>query len=145
MAVAGLRRYRHTTAAARVIDGILEAGIRMPNYRLPELFCGFKRDQLYNTGPTEYLVSCNPQAWGAGAAFHLLQAALGIFPDATAGRIYLSPIPFYQAKRVEVRGMRVGNGRLSFQVTYNGDRPHVDVMEKPDELTVILDEPPLIT
>jgi glycogen debranching enzyme len=145
MAVAGLRRYRHTTAAARVIDGILEAGIRMPNYRLPELFCGFKRDELYNTGPTEYLVSCNPQAWGAGAAFHLMQTALGIVPDTTAGQVYLSPIPFYQAKRVEVRGMRVGSGRLSFQVSYNGDRPHVDVMEKPDELTVILDEPPLVT
>jgi glycogen debranching enzyme len=145
MAAAGLRRYRHGVAAAKVIDGILEAGIRMPHYRLPELFCGFKRDQLYNSGPTEYLVSCNPQAWGAGAAFHLMQTALGIVPDTTAGRLYLAPIPFGQAKQVEVRGMRVGSGHLSFRVTYNGDRPDVDVMEKPDDLTIILDEPPLIS
>jgi glycogen debranching enzyme len=145
IAVAGLRRYRHADAAGQVIEGIMEAGIRMPNYRLPELFCGFRRDMRYNNGPAEYLVSCNPQAWGAGAAFHLLQTALGIVPDTTAGRIYLNPIPFGQARSVEVRGMRVANGKLSFKVSYNGDRPHVDVLEKPDDLAVIVDEPPLIT
>ncbi len=145
IAVAGLRRYRHSEAAGQVIEGIMEAGFRMPNYRLPELFCGFRRDQRFNNGPAEYLVSCNPQAWGAGAAFHLLQSALGIVPDTTAGRVYLNPIPFGQAKSLEVRGMRVGSGKLSFTVAYNGGRPEVEILEKPDDLTVVLDEPPLIT
>jgi glycogen debranching enzyme len=145
IAAAGLRRYRHPEAASKVIEGIMEAGIRMPGARLPELFCGFKRDTRYNAGPTEYLVSCNPQAWGAGAAFHLLQTALGIVPDTTAGRLYLCPVPFGQASSVEVRGMRVGSGRLSFKVAYNGGRPQVDVLEHPSDLAVILDEPPVIT
>src|ERR671936_500671 len=145
IAAAGLRRYRHPEAASKVIEGIMEAGIRMPGARLPELFCGFKRDTRYNAGPTEYLVSCNPQASGAGAAFHLLQTALGIVPDTTAGRVYLCPVPFSQASSVEVRGMRVGSGRLSFKVAYNGGRPQVDVLEQPSDLAVILDEPPVIT
>jgi glycogen debranching enzyme len=145
IAAAGLRRYRHAEAAGQVIEGIMEAGIRMPNHRLPELFCGFRRDTRYNNGPAEYLVSCNPQAWGAGAAFHLMQTALGIVPDTTAGRVYVNPIPFGQARSVEVHGMRVGNGKLSFKVAYNGGRPDVEVLEKPDDLAVILDEPPLIT
>jgi glycogen debranching enzyme len=145
IAAAGLRRYRHAAAAGQVIDGIMEAGVRMPDYRLPELFCGFRRDTQYNSGPAEYLVSCNPQAWGAGAAFHLMQTALGIVPDTTAGRLYLNPVPFGQARSVEIRGMRVGNGKLSFKVAYNGGRPDVEVLEKPDDLDVILDEPPLIT
>ncbi|TMD48324.1 MAG: amylo-alpha-1,6-glucosidase [Chloroflexi bacterium] len=145
IAAAGLRRYRHAAAAGQVIDGIMEAGVRMPDYRLPELFCGFRRDTQYNNGPAEYLVSCNPQAWGAGAAFHLMQTALGIVPDTTAGRLYLNPVPFGQARSVEIRGMRVGNGKLSFKVAYNGGRPDVEVLEKPDDLDVILDEPPLIT
>jgi glycogen debranching enzyme len=145
IAVAGLRRYRHADAASQVIEGIMEAGVRMPNYRLPELFCGFRRDERYNSGPAEYLVSCNPQAWGAGAAFQLMQTALGIVPDTTAGRVYLNPIPFGQAKSVEIVGMRVGNGKLSFKVSYNGGRPHVDVKEQPEDLELILDEPPLIT
>ena len=145
IAAAGLRRYRHAEAAGQVIEGIMEAGIRMPDHRLPELFCGFRRDTHYNNGPAEYLVSCNPQAWGAGAAFHLMQTALGIVPDTTAGRVYLNPIPFGQARSVEIHGMRVGSGKLSFRVAYNGGRPHVEVLEKPDDLAVILDEPPLIT
>jgi len=145
IAAVGLRRYRHAEAAGQVIEAIMEAGIRMPDHRLPELFCGFRRDTRYNNGPAEYLVSCNPQAWGAGAAFHLMQTALGIVPDTTAGRIYLNPIPFGQARSVEIHGMRVGTGKLSFKVAYNGDRPHVDVLEQPDDLVVILDEPPLIT
>lgn len=145
IAVAGLRRYRHAEAASQVIEGIMEAGVRMPNYRLPELFCGFRRDTRYNNGPAEYLVSCNPQAWGAGAAFQLMQTAMGIVPDTTAGRLYLNPIPFGHARSVEVQGMRVGAGKLSFRVTYNGGRPHVDVKEKPEDLTLIFDEPPVIT
>ncbi|TMD84710.1 MAG: amylo-alpha-1,6-glucosidase [Chloroflexi bacterium] len=145
IAAAGLRRYRHADAAGQVIEGIMEAGVRMPDYRLPELFCGFRRDTHYNNGPAEYLVSCNPQAWGAGAAFHLMQTALGIVPDTTAGRLYLNPVPFGQARSVEIRGMRVGGGKLSFKVAYNGGRPDVEVLEKPDDLDVILDEPPLIT
>jgi glycogen debranching enzyme len=145
IAAAGLRRYRHAAAAGQVIDSIMEAGIRMPDYRLPELFCGFRRDTQYNNGPAEYLVSCNPQAWGAGAAFHLMQTALGIVPDTTAGRVYLNPIPFGQARSVEIRGMRVGGGKLSFKVAYNGGRSDVEVLEKPEDLEVILDEPPLIT
>lgn len=138
---AGLRRYGHREAAQKVVAGVLEAGIRMPSYRVPELFCGFDRDTQFNTGPAEYLVSCNPQAWGAGAAFHLLQTALGIFPDATAGRVYLSPMPFPLVRSVEVSGMRVGAGHLSFRVTYDGGRPEVDVVDAPDDITVILDEP----
>jgi len=139
---AGLRRYHHTEQAQRVVTGILEAGIRMPSYRLPELFCGFDRDTQFNTGPAEYLVSCNPQAWGAGAAFHLLQTALGVVPDATAGRLYLSPMPIPLARSVEVRGMRVGPGHVSFRVTYDDGRPEVDVADAPDGISVILDDPP---
>src|SRR5256714_1831044 len=145
IAVAGLRRYRHAEAAGRVIEGIMEAGIRMPDHRLPELFCGFRRDSHYNNGPAEYLVSCNPQAWGAGAAFHLMQSALGIVPDTTAGRVYLNPIPFGQARSIEIRGMRLGNGKLSFKVDYNGGRPPGDGLRKADDLAGILAEPPLIT
>jgi glycogen debranching enzyme len=145
IAAAGLRRYGRTQEATRVIDGIMEAGIRMPNYRLPELFCGFSRDRRFNTGPTEYLVSCNPQAWGAGAAFHLLQTALGIVPDTTAGRVFLNPMPLPGVRSVEVSGMRVAGGRLSFRVSFNGGRPQVDILEQPDDLKVILHEPPPVT
>jgi hypothetical protein len=74
-----------------------------------------------------------------------MQTALGIVPDTTAGQLFLNPVPFGHARSVEIRGMRVGNGKLSFKVAYNGGRPDVEVIEKPDDLDVILDEPPVIT
>ena len=141
----GLRRYRLASAAARVATAIMDTGIRMPQSRLPELFCGFERDDLFNAAPAQYLLSCNPQAWGAGAVYMLLQTVLGIFPDAVAGRAYLSPIPFAGVRSVEVRGMRLGTGKLSFRVSYPGDRPHVDVLEQPGNLTIIHEDPPPIS
>src|SRR5260370_605188 len=115
IAAAGLRRYRHADAAGQVIEGIMEAGIRMPDHRLPELFCGFRRDMHYNNGPAEYLASCNPQAWGAGAAFHLMQTGLGIVPATTPRRVYPNPIPFGHARTVQIRRRQAPSSWSSFQ------------------------------
>jgi hypothetical protein len=38
--------------------------------------------------------------------------------------------------------MRVGTGHLSFRVTYDGGRPEVDIVDAPDGMAVILDDPP---
>ncbi len=55
--------------------------MRFADARIPELFCGFKRDGRFNSGPGEYLVSCSPQAWGAGSLFHFLQVLAGVQPE----------------------------------------------------------------
>jgi glycogen debranching enzyme len=44
--------------------------------RLPELFCGFKRQRGY--GSTLYPVACLPQAWASATPFTLLEASLGL-------------------------------------------------------------------
>jgi glycogen debranching enzyme len=44
--------------------------------RLPELFCGFQRQQ--SRGPTLYPVACSPQAWASATPFTLLEASLGL-------------------------------------------------------------------
>src|SRR5439155_483551 len=77
----GLRRYGHGEQAELVARAILEAGMRFSDDRLPELFCGFARDRKFDSPPGEYLVSCTPQAWGAGALFHLLQSLAGVQVD----------------------------------------------------------------
>src|SRR5207253_10056454 len=64
---AGMRRYGFHREAEPVARSVLEACLRFPDHRIPELFCGFGRDQRFGAGPGEYLVSCRPQAWGAGS------------------------------------------------------------------------------
>ncbi len=143
--VAGLRRYRETEAARKVVAGIIEAGFRMPSYRLPELFCGFNRDYQFNSNPAEYLVSCNPQAWGAGTVFHLLQTVLGITPDALGRLLYVAPMPLPLTGRIAVDRMRVGSGYLSFTVTYDAQGvPIIDVREQPDGYDIVFGDPPWV-
>jgi glycogen debranching enzyme len=142
----GLRRYGQREAAQKLIAAIIEAGFRMPSYRLPELYCGFNRDYKFNSNPAEYLVSCNPQAWGAGTVFQLLQTVLGITPDAGERRLYLKPMPLPLTGRIAVDRMRVGSGRFSFTVAYGPQgEPTIDVREQPKDFEVVLADPPWVT
>lgn len=74
LAAAGFLRYGHTTAARRLLDGLLSAAAAFPEQRLPELFAGYPRGS--GNCPVPYPDANVPQAWAAGAvvlAAHLLQ------------------------------------------------------------------------
>ena len=62
---AGIARYGFRQEAARIFDGLFDASTYVEFRRLPELFCGFPRQQT--RGPTFYPVACVPQAWSAAA------------------------------------------------------------------------------
>ncbi len=110
---AGMAAYGQRVAAGRVIGAMLDAADHFPDHRLPELFCGFSRDRRYASRPVEYLVSCVPQAWSAGAPFLLLQAALGLRPGAFGEPPALDPALPEGLDRIEVRGLRGGGLRAA--------------------------------
>ena len=60
LAAQGMARYGFREEASEVVSGLMEAGRRFPNARLPELFCGFQRDLRFSSRPADYLVSCIP-------------------------------------------------------------------------------------
>jgi glycogen debranching enzyme len=70
-----------------VLTGVQEAAAADGFNRLPELYCGMSRDGA--TRPVRYPVSCSPQAWAGGAIFMMLQAVLGILPDAPRGALHI--------------------------------------------------------
>ena len=75
---AGLRRYGHHEAAAR----IAEATVRAAGYfdhRLPEVFAGC--DEHLTHTPVAYPTASSPQAWAAGAPLLLLSTVLGLMPS----------------------------------------------------------------
>jgi len=57
--------------------------------QLPELYAGIARDRV--NFPVQYRGANVPQAWAAGSCFALLQAMLGIDPDAPNDRLYVDP------------------------------------------------------
>src|SRR5205823_5745700 len=88
---AGFKRLGLDVEAARLIGEVLEAAMRFPGSRLPELYCGFGRDRRYFSIPAQYPVSCSPQAWAAGTVFMMLQTLLGLRVDAAHLRLQLRP------------------------------------------------------
>jgi glycogen debranching enzyme len=133
---AGMRRYGFREAAERVSRSVLEACLRFQDHRIPELFCGFARDQRFDSGPGEYLVSCSPQAWGAGSLFHFLQTLSGVEVDVLDRRLTIDPLPTPLYSRLRVEGMRVGDGELDFTVDLTrGVRVQVD--RKPTGLRLV--------
>ena len=59
---------------------ISEAASHFLLNQLPELYAGVQRNGA--NFPVQYLGANVPQAWAAGSCFALLQAMLGIQPDA---------------------------------------------------------------
>jgi glycogen debranching enzyme len=53
----GLRRYGFDAEAVIVVEALVEAGLRFSDARLPELFCGFGRDQRFDSSPPH---TCGP-------------------------------------------------------------------------------------
>jgi glycogen debranching enzyme len=125
---AGLARYGMSDAAGRIFTGLFDAACRFPDFRLPELFCGFPRHA--SEAPVAYPSACTPQAWASGAVFLLLQACLGIEIDAKTSVIaVIKPFLPQWLDRVSVRDLIVGDGRATLHFRREGDSVEVGISD----------------
>jgi glycogen debranching enzyme len=113
---AGLKRVGMDVEASQLVGEVLEAAMRFPGYRLPELYCGFARDRRYFSMPAEYPVSCSPQAWAAGSVFLMIQTLLGLHVDAARRGLVLRPRLPDWLNRLSIRRLRVADRRVDFGV-----------------------------
>jgi glycogen debranching enzyme len=118
--VAGLARYGFHAAAAHIATQLFEAATHFPYSRLPELYCGFARDESYQAGPAEYPVSCSPQAWAAAAPLILLQSLLKLQPRADGSGVDLDPDLPSWLNAVHIENLQVGGQRLRVDVVRRG-------------------------
>jgi glycogen debranching enzyme len=108
---AGFKRYGHDEASNRLVGPMMEAAQRFPDYRLPELFCGFDKTQAVT--PVPYPVACSPQAWAAASSFLFLETMLGLRAHADRGELELlhPNLPDWLGK-VTINGLRVGDASV---------------------------------
>jgi glycogen debranching enzyme len=119
--VLGLAHYGRGRSALPIVEAIYEAAMRSDLHRLPELFCGLARQP--GIRPIRYPVSCSPQAWAAGAPFMLMQALLGLFPDAPARVLHVrNPCLPGFINELSVSGLQIGGSRVALQFRRHRDR-----------------------
>lgn len=117
----GMRRYGFDAEAVAVVEALVEAGLRFSDARLPELFCGFGRDQRFDSSPAAYLRSCIPQAWAAGCTFMLLHCMLGLEPVDSNGSLAVLPLLPAMFDRITLDNMRFRGERFAVHVERHGD------------------------
>jgi glycogen debranching enzyme len=131
----GLARYGLKHSVAHLFSALFDAAAYMDLRRLPELFCGFRREK--GRGPTLYPVACAPQAWASATPFTLLEAALGLEFDASHGEIRLrNPRlpPFLN--EVVLRDLQLGPSSVDLRVRRHGDDVSLEVLRTRGQIQV---------
>ena len=133
----GLARYGIKHAVDHVFEALFHAATYMDLRRLPELFCGFRREK--GRGPTLYPVACAPQAWASATPFTLLEAALGLEFDARRGEIRLrNPhLPAF-LNDVILRELQLGPSSVDLRVRRHGDDVSLEVLRTRGQIQVSL-------
>ncbi|MCP3471487.1 amylo-alpha-1,6-glucosidase [Bradyrhizobium sp. CCGUVB1N3] len=131
----GLARYGLKHSVVHVFKGLFEAATYMDLRRLPELFCGFRREK--RRGPTLYPVACAPQAWASATPFTLLEAALGIEFDVARSEIRLrNPhLPAF-LNEVVLRDLQLGSSSVDLRIRRHGDDVALEVLRTRGQIQV---------
>jgi glycogen debranching enzyme len=131
----GFARYGLKHSVAHLFKGLFEAATYMDLRRLPELFCGFRRER--RRGPTLYPVACAPQAWASATAFTLLEAALGLEFDVARCEIRLrNPrLPGF-LQEVILRDLQLGSSSVDLRVSRHDDDVSLEVLRTRGQIQV---------
>ena len=135
---AGMKRAGRHDAADRVASRIFEAAQHSPDFRLPELFCGFDRGLA--DVPVPYPVACSPQAWSAATALSLLQTMLGMHADAARDILELDRphLPSWLGK-VTVHELRVGERTVDLLFhRWRGTTTSAEVLRRDGPLELVI-------
>jgi glycogen debranching enzyme len=122
----GFKRYGYSTEAGHIARDISEAASHFLLNQLPELYAGVQRDGV--NFPVQYLGANVPQAWAAGSCFALLQAMLGIQPDAPGNALYVDPDLPPWLPDVTLTDLRLGRKHLDIRFRRDGDRTVWEVL-----------------
>lgn len=133
----GLRFYSHLSHLQRLIDSIFDVASASDDFRLPELFCGFRR--RVNEPPIPYEVACRPQAWAAGSIFLMLKAALGLVMTLDQRDIiFQSPILPREVNTLSIDGIKIRDSEIS-AVVYRGNKTcHVEITKRSGPMRIMI-------
>jgi glycogen debranching enzyme len=122
----GFKRYGFNEEAAQIAHDISKAASYFSLNQLPELYTAHSRDE--GSFPVQYIGANVPQAWAAGTPFVLLQAMLGIVPDAPRGRLYVDPALPDWMPDVTLIDLRLGRKTMDLRFWRDGEATKFEVL-----------------
>jgi glycogen debranching enzyme len=135
LALAGMARYGERAAVASILGEIYAAASHF-QMRLPELFCGFRRQS--GEPPIAYPVACLPQAWAAGSVFLMLQAVLGVSVDALDKVITIkAPTLPDGIERLEITNLIVGESQVDLEFLRHGAHVIVTPRNRTGDIRIV--------
>jgi glycogen debranching enzyme len=100
----GFRSYGFVPELERMSTALISVLEGTDDFRLPELFCGFRRRG--DDPPVPYEVACKPQAWAAGSLFLMLKSMLGLSMDLKQNYLVLNaPTLTEKMNWLEIKGL----------------------------------------
>jgi glycogen debranching enzyme len=132
----GFRLYGQTAHLERLalaFIGVLESS---NDFRLPELFCGFRKRGV--EPPIPYEVACKPQAWAAGSVYLMLKSMLGISMDIDQSfLVFNSPLLTPKVNTLEIKNLQGRNWEIDLVVRRAQHGTVVEVVRKSGDLRVL--------
>lgn len=110
---AGLLRYGFVAEAQRISTALLEAA-EYSDGRLPELFCGFSREQFAE--PVPYPTACSPQAWAATTPIQLVTSLMGYDAHVSRGGVWLDPVIPESYGDLHITNAPMAGGRITIDI-----------------------------
>ena len=134
---AGLKATGAADAANLLAGRLIEAAQWFPDLRLPELFCGFGRDDV--GAPVAYPVACSPQAWAAAAPISLITTMLGLRADASSGQLELlhPTLPAWLTK-LTIKGLVIGDASVDLLVHSWRGRTSAELIDRRGPIHVLI-------
>ncbi|NKX54817.1 amylo-alpha-1,6-glucosidase [Arthrobacter mobilis] len=111
---AGLMRYGFVEQAQRIATALLEAA-EYSEGRLPELFCGFDRQQFNQ--PVPYPTACSPQAWAATTPIQLVTSLLRYDAHVSLGGVWIDPVLPQSFGHLHITNAPTGAGRITIDAS----------------------------
>jgi glycogen debranching enzyme len=135
--VDGLLRYGFVEQAQRISTALLEAADYSAG-RLPELFCGFSREQFAE--PVPYPTACSPQAWAATTPLQLVTSLMRYDTHVSLGGLWMNPVLPESYGDLHITNAPMAGGRITIDIAnsiptvqglpegmifHRGHRPHL--------------------
>jgi glycogen debranching enzyme len=135
--VQGLCAIGRVKDAVTVFGGIVDAGENQPEFRLPELYCGF--DRSYSPKPVWYPVSCAPQSWSEGSLFLMLDSLLGLKADALNNKLYIvKPTLPSGINHLTIKNLQVGKSSLDLDFVRQNGKVQCKPLRKAGTVSVVV-------